>query len=246
MTLCSIFYIALARRRCYRFPPIAFLAGVPVLVFVAGFLAVASASAAEPPEAPITEACSGPIVGGGQPVCGTLNPGASAKVGYYFAYNTGSDCKGGLQTGPNPEVEGQSVQVSDDLSGLLPDTKYSYCVVATNPFGEAFGGVLTFKVAAEPSTGGETPGLLPPSNALAPSDPLALTPTPAPAPAPKGCRALPERRRAKCRRLKKKAQKLAETVKKCRTLPEARQAKCKKQTRERYRQVHERYTGMTE
>jgi hypothetical protein len=104
------------------------------------------------PEAPITEACGGPISPGVVRLCGTLNPHASAKVGYYFAYNTGASCVAGSKTPTEAEVEGKGIKVSSELTGLEPGTEYTYCLVATNSHGETFGGGLTFKTEGEPIT----------------------------------------------------------------------------------------------
>ncbi|HEY7934876.1 MAG TPA: IPT/TIG domain-containing protein [Solirubrobacteraceae bacterium] len=106
------------------------------------------------PEAPTTEACQGPIQAGqGQKLCGTLNPNASAKTGYYFAYNKGESCTQGQKTVAGEEVQGQDVQVSAELSGLEANTRYSYCLVATNSHGETFGEGLTFKTERVPAAG---------------------------------------------------------------------------------------------
>jgi hypothetical protein len=112
----------------------------------------ALASAAGTPEAPITEVCTGPIVPGTQQLCGTLNPGASAKAGYSFAYNVGADCTAGAKTATSEEVEGQAIKVSSELTGLQPGTQYAYCLVATSQAGETFGNAVTFT----------TPGVRPP------------------------------------------------------------------------------------
>jgi Subtilase family len=97
------------------------------------------------PEEPITEPCGGPIgAGGEQRVCGTLNPHSNAKAGYYFAYNKGASCTGGKETEPMPEVEGQAIAVSGELTGLEPATQYAYCLIATDASGETSGRVLTF------------------------------------------------------------------------------------------------------
>jgi hypothetical protein len=96
------------------------------------------------PEMPITEACPGPIVGSGQRLCGTLNPGSSAKVGYYFEVSEGSSCIGGTHFGGSSEVEGQNVAVSTEVHGLTPNTRYAVCLVATNTTGLTRGLGLTF------------------------------------------------------------------------------------------------------
>jgi hypothetical protein len=104
----------------------------------------AQASAAAPPEAPLTETCGGPVAPGTQQICGTLNPGTSAKVGYYFAYNTGPLCTGGGKTPTAEEVEGEDIAVSAELTGLEPNTQYAYCLVAENTNGTASGQAVTF------------------------------------------------------------------------------------------------------
>jgi Subtilase family len=97
------------------------------------------------PQAPITEACGGPIgAGGAQRVCGKLNPDTDAKAGYYFAYNKGTNCTGGKETEPASEVEGQAIAASGELTGLEPATEYTYCLIATDVAGETSGPALTF------------------------------------------------------------------------------------------------------
>lgn len=98
------------------------------------------------PEAPITEECSGTAgaTEGRLHVCGTLDPNASARSGYYFVYNKGTSCTGGKETPLEPEVEGQRIGVSADLFGLEPATQYAYCLVATNLSGETADAPVTF------------------------------------------------------------------------------------------------------
>src|SRR5207245_1036290 len=59
------------------------------------------------PEAPLTEECASAIFTASGKVCGTLNPNASAKAGYYFAYNKGTNCIGGKETPLEPEKAGK-------------------------------------------------------------------------------------------------------------------------------------------
>jgi len=86
-----------------------------------------------------------------------LNPGVNEKVGYYFAYNAGTECTGGGRTPASPEAEGEAIAVSDHLTGLAPATEYAYCLVATNSFGETFGEALTFRTSAGVVTKQESP-----------------------------------------------------------------------------------------
>jgi hypothetical protein len=50
-------------------------------------------------------------------LCGTLNPHAIAKTGYYFAYNTSVSCTGGNRTPTEAEAEGRGIAVSSELMG---------------------------------------------------------------------------------------------------------------------------------
>ena len=96
------------------------------------------------PEEPLTEACGEPIgAGGEQRVCGKLNPSASAKAGYYFAYNKGANCTGGKETTLEAEAQGQAIPVAAELTGLEPATQYAYCLIATDGSGETSGSVQT-------------------------------------------------------------------------------------------------------
>lgn len=96
------------------------------------------------PEAPLTEACDEPVGATEAKACGTLDPGGSAMVGYYFAYNKGNSCFGGRETTVATEGLREHVQVSAELTGLEPATKYSYCLIATDSSGETEGDAVTF------------------------------------------------------------------------------------------------------
>jgi hypothetical protein len=102
------------------------------------------------PETPITEPCRHVLLEEGHRFCGTLNPLAVAKVGYYFAYNVGATCTGGAETQPGEEVQGQGVTVTSEVTGLQPHTQYTVCLVATNPAGETVGAGVTFTTPAQP------------------------------------------------------------------------------------------------
>jgi hypothetical protein len=124
------------------------------------FTALAEAPGGELPEAPVTEACSGPINGSGVQLCGTLNPGSSAKVGYYFEVREGSSCVGGTHFGDLAEVEGQNVPVSTQVHSLAPYTEYTVCLVATNSAGETRGQGLVFMTSGPPPSAAEPPTIL--------------------------------------------------------------------------------------
>jgi len=131
-----------------------------------------------PPEAPVTEVCSGPIKGGGGwKVCGTLNPHSNSKVSFFFAYNKGSSCIGGGET-PAEAVEGEHVEVSAGLTGLEANTEYAYCLVAENMNGKGRGQTVTFttplpkpvvlaeSAAGETRTGVQLSGMVEPENGV--------------------------------------------------------------------------------
>jgi hypothetical protein len=100
------------------------------------------------PEVPSTLAASD-TTGTTAMLHGKLNPGASAKTGYYFAYNTGSQCTGGNTTPVSGEVEGQNIEESALVTELEGDTQYSVCLVATNTFGSTPGAAMTLTTSPE-------------------------------------------------------------------------------------------------
>lgn len=69
---------------------------------------------------------------------GELNPGGvGGRLGYQFVYNTGPSCIGG-QRAPEPAgevAEAKNALVDLEVTGLQPNTLYTYCLVATNGFG---------------------------------------------------------------------------------------------------------------
>jgi hypothetical protein len=192
-----------------------------------------------PPQAPITEACGASSAVG--TVCGTLNPNSSAKVGYYFAYNLGSDCLDGSRTAPQPEVEGKGIQVSEPLSGLTAGAEYSVCLVATNAFGETPGEVLSLKVPSSRGGGDTGSG----GGGSATTGGAGSGPTPAtdnPSPTTGNCGALPAGARSTCLRLKKELAKAAGAGRRCRKLatPWARR-RCTARAHRRHRHLYTRY-----
>ncbi len=105
----------------------------------AGIVLPAAQAFAAGPEAPVTEECEGPITAGYTRLCGTLNPHSRAKAGYYFVYNIGANCTGGYRTPVETEIEGEHIAVSVLVTGLVPNTEYTYCIVATDSRGETYG-----------------------------------------------------------------------------------------------------------
>jgi hypothetical protein len=118
----------------------------------------APAVAAGPPEAPVSEAATG-ITPTTATLKGTLNPKTNATAGWYFAYSPEGGCVGFVNTTPRGgEVTGEAIKISTQLTALLPNTEYTFCLVATNAEGEeAFGEPLTFTTpAVKPAVDGES------------------------------------------------------------------------------------------
>ncbi len=71
---------------------------------------------------------------------GTLNPhgSATAKAGWYFAYDEGSSCTGAgeQRTAQEPEVEGKALLEKTEVTNLEPDRTYRVCLVATDEAGD--------------------------------------------------------------------------------------------------------------
>lgn len=103
-------------------------------------LASAPALAGSPPQAPVTEAAS-EVKGFSAVLYGELPLGGGAS-GYYFAYNAGGSCEGGASTQPGIAASGQ---VHTEVSGLLPLTRYTFCLVANNENGSTFGPGVSFE-----------------------------------------------------------------------------------------------------
>ena len=80
---------------------------------------------------------------------GTLNPeGKVGESGYHFAYAPGASCKAGGVTSTQTAAEAKELLVEDKAESLAPKTEYSFCLVATNLFGSAFGDPVSFKTGA--------------------------------------------------------------------------------------------------
>jgi hypothetical protein len=72
------------------------------------------------------------------------------ETGYHFVYNDNGSCKGGGSTGAGTAAG--TVKESATLSGLEPNTEYSYCIVATDEFGPEFGSPMAIRTEGEPVT----------------------------------------------------------------------------------------------
>jgi hypothetical protein len=129
--------------------PIALIAALLALSLSAG-----SALAAGPPEAPTTSAPAKSITATTAILEGTLNPGASAKAGWYFAYSTEISCALGATTPLEAEVTSKAVKEHIEVTGLEPSRKYTFCMVATSEEDAAAtpGNEVTFETKAAPPT----------------------------------------------------------------------------------------------
>jgi hypothetical protein len=121
-----------------------------------------------PPEKPVTEAATA-ITATTATLHGELNPGvATGEVGYYFAYSAEEACPGSLRAPEPPGViEGNHKAVAAPLTGLVPNTVYTFCLIAMNPSGSTEGAARTFTtLGAKPAVDSESSSRVTPSDAL--------------------------------------------------------------------------------
>ena len=121
------------------------------VLWVAMFSVLALPAQAAPPEEPVTEKATS-VTATEATLNGELNPGASATTGFQFSYNTNGTCTEGPLTELQPEQTGKAIKVSSPLTGLVPSTTYTFCLLATHLEGETTettsGGTQSFKTAA--------------------------------------------------------------------------------------------------
>jgi hypothetical protein len=121
------------------------VSGIVLTVVLFGIMVLPALAAAS--ETPVTEAASG-VSATEATLHGELNPGASATTGYEFSYNTNGTCEG-TTTEPQPEQTGEAIKVESLLTGLVPSTEYTFCVLATHLEGETMettsGAPMSFK-----------------------------------------------------------------------------------------------------
>jgi hypothetical protein len=96
------------------------------------------------PETPSKEAAS-EIQATTATLTGELIGGGS---GYYFAYNTGASCAGGAKSAA--ETAGGS-KVSIRIAELQAGVQYTFCLVATNGYGETYGPGISFETKPLPA-----------------------------------------------------------------------------------------------
>jgi hypothetical protein len=109
------------------------------------------------PEAPVTLTPAQTITQTSAVLEGTLNPGASARAGWYFAYSPEPTCLGVFATALEAEVEGAALPEHAEVSGLQPSRRYTFCLVARNEAGvETPGNEVSFETEGErPAVDGE-------------------------------------------------------------------------------------------
>jgi hypothetical protein len=99
---------------------------------------VFSAAAFAAPEPPLTRSPATAITATTAVLEGTLNPGASVKAGWYFAYSTEFSCLIEPEISPvEAEVEGEAVPEHVEVTKLQPNRTYAFCMIATDEEGEA-------------------------------------------------------------------------------------------------------------
>lgn len=118
-----------------------------------GLAATGATALAAAPETPETLAASA-VTGSSAILHGVLNPGKPGEPGsYYFDYwPSATECEHEFQPGsfefestPSLEAEGkQREAVQATVTGLLPETTYTACLVAQNEGGTAMGSPETF------------------------------------------------------------------------------------------------------
>ena len=112
---------------------------------------------AVPPQKPETKSPAAAVTAVSATLEGTLNPGGEAETGYYFLYSTESSCAGGTASAVEPVAKVKAkTKVHADISGLEPDQKYVFCLVATNAANESVAGneVSLQTLAAKPGVHG--------------------------------------------------------------------------------------------
>lgn len=128
-----------------RYVPLVALATLAALA-----CSVAPALAA-PPEQPVTEPATG-VTTTTATLHGVLNPAASAKVRWSFAYSPeqfGPECFDAFRTAEE-EVEGEALPETVELTELEANRKYTACLTASNEEGETRGNEVSFQTPPAP------------------------------------------------------------------------------------------------
>jgi hypothetical protein len=134
-----------------------YVSAVALVTLVAVVCSVAPALAAAP-EAPVTEAATG-VTATTATLHGVLNPAASAKVHWSFAYSPeqfGPECVDAFRTS-DEEAEGEALPESKEVTELEANRKYTACLTASNEEGETRGNEVSFQTPpAPPKVDGES------------------------------------------------------------------------------------------
>jgi hypothetical protein len=105
------------------------------------------------PEVPVTVAASA-VKSSTATLNGELTAGGGGTTGYYFEYRVGGSCEGGERT---TAAAASSGAVQAEVTGLQPHLEYTFCLVATNKYGETVGSARSLKtVSVPPVIGGES------------------------------------------------------------------------------------------
>ncbi|HXP99148.1 MAG TPA: fibronectin type III domain-containing protein, partial [Solirubrobacteraceae bacterium] len=90
------------------------------------------------PEIPVTRGPVGAVTATTATFEGELNPGgATGRLSYQLDYNTNGSCTGGKSTAPVEVTEAMRFQLPPvEIAELEPNETYTFCLVATNAFGE--------------------------------------------------------------------------------------------------------------
>ena len=115
---------------------------------------VSTFKTALPPETPVTEKASS-VTAHSAVLHGLLNPSSPGEAGSYsFEYaNSANSCQGDNVSSGVSAGGLEREAVSSEVTGLLPNTIYSFCVIARNTAREtAQGGAVTFTTLSAPPT----------------------------------------------------------------------------------------------
>jgi hypothetical protein len=105
-----------------------------------------------PPETPVTEEATS-VTAGSAVLHGTLNPSSPGEAGsYHFLYAiSASKCQGESVSSTASAAGHEQETVSSEVTGLLPNTTYTFCASAANSAEESVvGGPVTFTTPSSP------------------------------------------------------------------------------------------------
>ncbi len=135
-------------------------ASTTFIAVITTLLLAAAPALATAPESPTTEPATA-VTASSAILNGELNPNTSGTAGFQFSFNTNGTCTEGSTTPLRAEKEGEAIKVSTPVTGLVPGTEYTFCVLATHQEGEtsesSSGEPLSFTTpAAPPAIDGES------------------------------------------------------------------------------------------